>query len=190
MSLILITGMPGVGKTTIVRNLGAELQKRVIQFDGFYTEELRSATGERSGFDIITFGGTKAPLARVSDTVKNAPARNRVGKYTVCVPEFESVALPTLSNRTTAASLLILDEIGKMELKSKAFEDRLVQITDSVARGELFFVATIPLKATLNIVERLKRIKNVRLFHVTQANRNQIQRDILEATVRMLGKQF
>ncbi|XP_029735154.2 cancer-related nucleoside-triphosphatase [Aedes albopictus] len=186
MALILITGMPGVGKTTIVRNLGLELRKRAIAFDGFYTEELRSGSGERIGFDIITFDGQKAPLARVSDSTKSAPARNRVGKYTVCVPEFESVALPALSTRT--ANLLILDEIGKMEMKSKSFENRLQEITDSVGRGELFFVATIPLKATLDIVERLKRSKNAQLFHVTQTNRNQIHGDILEATVRMIGK--
>ncbi|XP_021697537.1 nucleoside-triphosphatase THEP1 isoform X2 [Aedes aegypti] len=185
MTLILITGMPGVGKTTIVRNLGIELQKRAIAFDGFYTEELRSATGERTGFDIITFDGKKAPLSRVSETMKNAPARNRVGKYTVCVPEFESVALAALSSRT--AHLLILDEIGKMELKSRSFEDRMLQIADSVERGDLCFVATIPLKATLNIVDRLKRIRNAQLFHVTQTNRDQIHRDILEATVRMIG---
>lgn len=48
-----------------MRNLGIELQKRAIAFDGFYTEELRSATGERTGFDIITFDGKKAPLSRV-----------------------------------------------------------------------------------------------------------------------------
>ncbi|EAT36189.1 AAEL011713-PA [Aedes aegypti] len=117
--------------------------------------------------------------------MKNAPARNRVGKYTVCVPEFESVALPALSSRT--AHLLILDEIGKMELKSRFFEDRMLQIADSVERGDLCFVATIPLKATLNIVDRLKRIRNAQLFHVTQTNRDQIHRDILEATVRMIG---
>lgn len=75
-----------------------------------------------------------------------------------------------------------------MEMKSKSFENRLQQITDSVGRGELFFVATIPLKATLDIVERLKRTKNAQLFHVTQTNRNQIHGDILEAIVRMIGK--
>ncbi|XP_055603344.1 cancer-related nucleoside-triphosphatase homolog [Uranotaenia lowii] len=187
MSLILITGMPGVGKTTIMRNLGSELRNRSIPFDGFYTEELRGTSGERCGFDIITFDGRKAPLARLSGTVKDAPAKNRVGRYTVCVPEFESLALPALGNRS--ANLLLLDEIGKMELKSGPFEDCLKQIVGSVERHEkLFFVATIPLKATLNIVERLKKVRGVQLFHVTIANRNQLQHQIVEATVRMLGK--
>ncbi|KAL1394578.1 hypothetical protein pipiens_003021 [Culex pipiens pipiens] len=124
--------MPGVGKTTIMRHVGTELQRRAIAFDGFYTEELRSPSGERSGFDIVTFDGKRAPLARTSDSVRNAPAKNRVGKYTVCVAEFESVALPALAGRTTA-SLLLLDEIGKMELKSRPFEDRLQQIVNAVA---------------------------------------------------------
>ncbi|XP_039429896.1 nucleoside-triphosphatase THEP1 [Culex pipiens pallens] len=188
MSLILITGMPGVGKTTIMRHVGTELQRRAIAFDGFYTEELRSSSGERSGFDIVTFDGKRAPLARTSDSIRNAPAKNRVGKYTVCVTEFESVALPALAIRSTA-NLLLLDEIGKMELKSRPFEDRLQQIVDAVTappEGRLKFVATVPLKASLNIVERLKRTPGVQLFHVTVSNRDKMRQDILEAVVRMV----
>lgn len=56
--------LSGVGKTTIMRHVGTELQRRAIAFDGFYTEELRSSSGERSGFDIVTFDGKRAPLAR------------------------------------------------------------------------------------------------------------------------------
>lgn len=102
--------------------------------------------------------------------------------------EFESVALPALAIRSTA-NLLLLDEIGKMELKSRPFEDRLQQIVDAVTAppgGRLKFVATVPLKASLNIVERLKRTPGVQLFHVTVSNRDKIKQDILEAVVRMV----
>ncbi|XP_055530044.1 cancer-related nucleoside-triphosphatase isoform X2 [Wyeomyia smithii] len=186
MHVILITGMPGVGKTTIMRNLSLELRKRTIKFDGFYTEELRKSDGERIGFDIVTFDDKRAPLARVSEFLRNSPAGCRVGKYTVCVSEFESLALPALNERT--ANLLLLDEIGKMELKSAAFGTRLAQIRTRLAQGDsLFFIATIPLKATLPIVEQLKDLSETKLFHVTCANRNKILAEIVEATVRMIG---
>ncbi|XP_058831419.1 cancer-related nucleoside-triphosphatase-like isoform X3 [Topomyia yanbarensis] len=187
MHLILITGVPGVGKTTIIRNLGLELTKHSIKFSGFYTEELRNAHGERCGFDIVTFEGKRATLSRASTIVKNTTAQNRVGKYTVTVPEFESVALPVLD--ICSANILLLDEIGKMELKSKAFEKRLTQLSCSINKGELFFVATIPMKTTSSIVDNLKNIKHT-LFHVTVTNRNQIYQNILETTFRMIDKKL
>ncbi|XP_053690138.1 cancer-related nucleoside-triphosphatase homolog [Sabethes cyaneus] len=184
MHVILVTGMPGVGKTTIMRSVSLELKKRGMQFDGFYTEEVRAANGERTGFDIVTFDGKQAPLARVSESLPNYPARYRVGKYSVCVSEFESLALPALNAST--ANLLLLDEIGKMELKSKAFETRLAQLTARLTRGDnLFLLATIPLKAVLPIVEQLKAIPKTMLFHVTFSNRNKMVMEILEATIRM-----
>ncbi|XP_058461454.1 nucleoside-triphosphatase THEP1 isoform X2 [Malaya genurostris] len=187
MHLILITGMPSVGKTTIVRNLSLELQKRSIKYNGFYTEELRDSKGKRSGFDIVTFDGKRATLSRLSETMKNTTTRNQVGKYAVNVPEFEAVALPAIE--THACNLLLLDEIGKMELKSKAFEERLTQITSSVSRGELFLVATIPLKVTFTVIERLKKAKHA-LFHVTVSNRDQIFRNIHETTLRIIDKKY
>ncbi|XP_055625357.1 nucleoside-triphosphatase THEP1 [Toxorhynchites rutilus septentrionalis] len=187
MPLILITGVPGIGKTTLIRNLSVELLKRKIGFNGFYTEEIRNHEGQRCGFDIVTFDGKRAPLARVNGPGSNAAAKNNfVGKYAVCVTEFESIALDVLVNRPLG-EILLLDEIGKMELKSRKFEENIKRITDGVIREELFLIATIPLKVRLNTVERLKTIQNVRLFHVTLSSRKSIQQDILGVITQTLG---
>ena len=86
---VLLTGYPGVGKTTICRKLAEELGDDVA---GFITEEVR-VNGARTGFDIVTLGnGTeqRGVLARVVSQVK-AP---KVGQYTVHLEEFESLAVP------------------------------------------------------------------------------------------------
>jgi len=55
----------GVGKTTLVKHVVQKLQKSGILLTGFYTEEVRGHHG-RTGFDIVTLDGQRAPLARVS----------------------------------------------------------------------------------------------------------------------------
>ena len=54
MKNIVITGEPGVGKTTLVTKLVEQLLKS-WNIEGFYTTELRDpVTGKRSGFDLIS----------------------------------------------------------------------------------------------------------------------------------------
>lgn len=56
---------PGVGKTTLVKNVVQQLQGLGVLLVGFYTEEVRGHHG-RIGFDVVTLDGQRAPLARVS----------------------------------------------------------------------------------------------------------------------------
>lgn len=70
MTHIFLTGQPGVGKTTLVRQVLSQLQQQHPALNppglarGFYTEEVRGQGG-RVGFDIVTLDHQRAPLARV-----------------------------------------------------------------------------------------------------------------------------
>lgn len=67
--IILITGEPGCGKTTLVRKLCEKLSSDGFNmFQGFYTEELRDSSHNRIGFDVIDIKNTekRAALARVT----------------------------------------------------------------------------------------------------------------------------
>lgn len=64
---IMITGLPGVGKSTLVASTIRELGKNhdMAQIaKGFYTEEVRGSSG-RVGFDAVTLSGQRSPLARL-----------------------------------------------------------------------------------------------------------------------------
>ena len=93
--------------------------------------QVRGKDGKRSGFDVVTVDGKEsAPLARLPNSTRNQTGP-RVGQYSVNVPEFEEIALRSLNDDVLrGASLVVVDEVGKMESFSKKFEARVRQIFD------------------------------------------------------------
>ncbi len=75
--ILLLTGVPGVGKTTLIRNVARDLP--VGSLRGFYTQEMREH-GRRTGFRLITFHGEEGVMAHI-----DFPHSAQVGKYPVDV---------------------------------------------------------------------------------------------------------
>lgn len=119
-----ITGLPKSGKTTLLRKIVDALKNQGKKVGGFLTPE-KKEHGTREGFyaeDIES--GKSAPLAVVGSS---GP---RVGKYAVAIKEFESIALPTMK-KVDKYDVFVIDEIGKMEMKSKKFVDALDKVFES-----------------------------------------------------------
>ena len=119
-----ITGMPKAGKTTMLRRIIDELKGRGLKVGGFITPE-KKEHGTRSGFfveDIET--GKIAMLASTK------PAGPKVSKYYVKTKPFESVSVSTMEN-VDMYDVFVIDEIGRMELKSGKFTDLLDKIFES-----------------------------------------------------------
>ena len=141
--LLVVTGPPGVGKTTLVTRVAKEFAANVphVQVSGFWTEEVRQ-DGQRVGFDIVTLGEPpqRAVLARVAEQSAAPEGAPRVGKYVVDVAGFEALALPCLAAAAegTAPQLLLVDELGKMEACSEPFVAALEKtLATSCTRGRV-----------------------------------------------------
>jgi nucleoside-triphosphatase len=162
---ILITGLPGVGKSTLIKNITEALKD--LRPVGFYTAEIREE-GRRKGFELISLDGRRGLL---SHTDIQSP--HRVGKYKVDVKGFEDFlrSIPFLNPLTR---LIVIDEIGKMECYSDQFKNLLREILDS----EKWVIATIAFKGS-GIIKEIKKRNDVKLFEITQRNRNSLLSDIL-----------
>ena len=164
---MLITGYPGVGKTTIINKIIKELS---CSIGGFYTHEMREK-GTRIGFYITDFDGNQMVMA--SDK-SNSPYR--VNKYGVNIDAFEKIGIPAMERAMKNADLIVIDEIGRMEMFSPKFCNMLRTVFDS----EKPLLATIK-KIDCELTKELKQRKDVIIFEVTANNRDTILSKILEA---------
>lgn len=160
---ILLEGRPGTGKTTIARRLLDTLRSDGVAVRGFVTREIREG-GRRVGFSFETTEGATGVLAHID--FSGPP---RVGKYGVHLAEFESVVVPILS-RGRASEIVLIDELGKMELASKAFRDAVLSMFDD---DDTSVVATVH-AFSHPVTDELKRRSDVNLVAVTSANRDDL----------------
>jgi nucleoside-triphosphatase len=162
---ILVTGLPGVGKTTLIKKLSEALKS--FHPVGFYTEELREG-GERKGFEMVSLEGGRGLLSH-----KGIQSPFRVGRYRVNIESFEDF-LSSISFFNPLIRLIMIDEIGKMECFSDQFKKLLEEILDS----EKWVIATIALKGA-GLIAEVKERKDVKLFEITKQNRESLLAEIL-----------
>ena len=156
----LLTGRPGTGKTSLIKQAISGLR---IKAGGFYTEEMRAA-GIRYGFKIVTLDGEEGILAHA-----DIQTPYRVGKYGVDIGEFERVGVASLEKAARESRLVVIDEIGKMELLSPRFKEVVLKIVN----GRKRILGTIML-APHPWADSLKEHPQVSLVSVTRANYQEV----------------
>lgn len=162
---ILITGKPGVGKTTVVQKIIERMGS--LNMAGFYTTEIRDK-GTRLGFELQGLNGKRRALAHV-----DIHSRQRVGKYAVDTDGFEDF-LETLDLLNSKVELIVIDEIGKMEL----FSNRFRGLVRNALNSDKQMLATIPIKES-EFIREIKYRVDIRLFEVTYDNRDRLPDEIV-----------
>ncbi|MCD6328895.1 MAG: NTPase [Candidatus Cloacimonetes bacterium] len=162
---ILITGYPGTGKTTLVKKI---LENLSCNIGGFYTHEMQE-NGRRTGFYITDFDGNQMVMAS-----EKSASQYRVNKYGVNIDAFEMIGIPAMERALQSADLVVIDEIGRMEMFSTKFCEKLRKVFD----------ADKPLLATIKridcaLTKELKEREDVEIFEVTKQNRDKIFEDVL-----------
>jgi len=161
----MITGLPGVGKTTLIKKLSEALKS--FHPVGFYTEEIREG-GVRNGFELISLEGKRELLSH-----KEIRTPFQVGQYKVDIKGFEDF-LGSVSFFSPSTRLIIIDEIGKMECLSVRFQKILKEILDS----KKWVMATVALRGS-GLITAVKDRKDVKLFEITRKNRESLLFEIL-----------
>ena len=159
---ILLTGRPGCGKTTLIKRVVKEL---AFPAGGFYTEEMRERGG-RVGFKIITLQGKETVLAHVD--FKTA---QRVGKYGLDLSGLETIGVEALRTAMRTRKLVVVDEIGPMEIRSCIFRDAVSEALDSPDTSGI--LGTISARS-LPFTDALKRRRDVTVIEVRANNREQL----------------
>ena len=160
----LLTGRPGTGKTSLIKQVVVGMTGKA---GGFYTEEIRSG-GERQGFRLVTLDGQEAILAHV-----NIKSPYRVSKYGVDINSLDRVGVSALNQAAKECQLVVVDEIGKMELFSANFREDVFKIINSGKK----VLGTIMSSAN-PWADTIKRQPQVNLIEVTRTNHQQILEEL------------
>jgi nucleoside-triphosphatase len=169
---LLLTGRPGVGKTTIIKRITEELGNRA---GGFYTEEIRGPGG-RKGFRLVTLDGQEATMAHVD---LKGQGRPRVSRYGVDVGAVERVGVTALRQAMQERRIVVVDEIGKMELFCGPFKDVVLQAVG----GPHIMIATVMTKPN-PWIDALKVQPGVEVWEVTAKNRDRMAEKVAQWLAR------
>ncbi|XP_028795286.1 cancer-related nucleoside-triphosphatase homolog isoform X2 [Neltuma alba] len=186
---ILVTGPPGVGKSTLIMRVfeGLKTSNPNLKVQGFYTREVRQGS-ERIGFEVVTLDGRIGSLASANISSGRPESRRwpNVGKYRVDIASFESLALPELQVREDT-DLFIIDEVGKLELYSSSFFPAVLKVLES----NIPILASIPIPKYGRDIPEVARLRNhptADIYTLSLSNRDAVREEIRSLLVDLLRK--
>jgi len=164
---IFITGLPGCGKSTLIKEIISYFNKKKIC--GFLTPEIRT-DHERKGFLITSLDRKQKEFMAHAD--KSIFSRNselkKFGKYWINVSAIDKFCERIL-NDIKNCNVIVIDEIGKMEFFSEKFKEMLSKIMAS----KITLIATLHRAYVKDFKSRGK------IFVLTKENFTKIKREIL-----------
>lgn len=164
-----ITGLPNVGKTATLLKIVEKLELDGFKVGGMITQSVIE-NGKRVGFRMKDWR-TKAEVLfahRAFDTKFKVEMDD--GVYCVDVAKLESVGLPAVTGATKdpETDVIIIDEVGKMEMHSDAFCTAVKDALDS----DKPVIMTLHKKSRNPLLQDIRRRDDVRILEVTPVNKN------------------
>ncbi len=179
--IVLVTGPPGIGKTSVLRRTVKELENRGCDVGGMLCRDVREG-GVRVGFEVMDLSTEmRGWLAHINQTT--GP---RIGKYRVNLIDLDIIGVNAILDAIRNADVLAIDEIGPMELSSPSYTDALVR---AVECGKPL-LGTIHYRLRNSIVTGIKRRDDTELVEVTYKNRENLHNLIANKLCEQIKDKF
>ncbi|HUK49902.1 MAG TPA: NTPase [Terriglobales bacterium] len=167
---VFLTGEPGCGKTTAVEKTIRLLNDKKIKVGGFISHETREI-GVRIGFSI------KDLLTNRTGTLANTKQRTgpRLGRYYVNLQDITDIGVSAIEQAILEADLIVVDELGPMELKS-------IDFTKAVRKALTTpkpFLGTLHKHATHELVNEVRSKPEFQIIEVNLQNRETLPHELL-----------
>ena len=163
--VFLVTGPPGIGKTTLLLETVNLLKKRGFKVGGMLSHEVRE-NGNRIGFEIVDLGSEKRGcLAHV-----NQQTGPQVGKYRVNMKDLENIGAEAIAAAVSKCEIVAIDEIGPMELFSQKFRSAVKNALQSSRTT----IAVVHWKAKDRLIDYARGMESAEIFIVTSENRDKL----------------
>ena len=175
--VLLLTGSPGIGKTTVLLKVVEALKDKGYSVGGMVSREVRSC-GMRIGFEILDLSSSRRGwLAHVNQKV-----RPQVGKYRVNLEDLDAVGAEAILKAIRECDVIAIDEIGPMELSSEKFK---LAVGKAFGSNKLV-IGVVHWKARHKLIDDAKAMEDAEIYTVTYENRDKIHEKIVEKAIECL----
>jgi nucleoside-triphosphatase len=175
--VLLLTGPPSIGKTTVLMKVVEALKERGIYVGGMISREVRES-GTRVGFEILDLSsGRRGWLAHVNQ--KSGP---QIGKYRVNMEDLNAIGAQAIIDAVEKCEVIAIDEIGPMEL----FSERFKEAVRKALKSHKLVLAVVHWKAQDTLINEAKKREDVETTSVTLENRERLHKQITGNALKIL----
>ena len=168
-----------MGKTTVLARTVSALRGQGVSVGGMFSREVREDSS-RVGFEIVDVTSAKVGwLAHV-----NQQGGPQVGKYHVNLADLDSIGVQAINTAIERNDVVVIDEIGPMELFSGKFKET----TQKALESSKLVIAVVHQKAQDKLVTDAKSRTDTQVFAVTTQNRETLHESVVEKAVAFLKK--
>jgi nucleoside-triphosphatase len=165
-----ITGLPGAGKTKTLLRVIDMLGAEELKIGGMINEPI--ADGRRKvGFSVRNITTTESQIFAHT----GIESKIMDGKIGVDLSKFESVAVNAIRDACETCDIIVIDEVGKVEVESQPFIDAVKFALDA---GKPM-ILTLHKKSRNPLLQDIRRRDDVRILEVTPTNRNLLPHKII-----------
>ncbi|HUV02246.1 MAG TPA: NTPase [Desulfobacteria bacterium] len=165
-----LTGKPRIGKSTIIKEVIGRLKAEGIVVGGMLTADMHDG-GRRVGFSIEDIRTGETGILAHVQLHRHGPT---VGKYTVNLTDLDAIGAHSITSALAQSDLIVIDEIGPMELKSTRFLDAV----ENALSSDKQLIVTVHQRSAHELVRRIKSAFEI--LEVTEANRDELATVIMD----------
>ena len=159
-----ITGLPGSGKTYALLRVIEMLRDEELSIGGMVDEPILGDGRHKTGFTVRNLATGETEVFASTDI----ESKITVGKIGVDITKLEAVGVKAIREACESCDIIVIDEVGKMEVESQAFIDAVKDALDM----EKPMIITLHKKSRNPLLQDIRRRDDVRILEVTPTNRN------------------
>jgi nucleoside-triphosphatase len=177
--VLILTGSPGVGKTTVLTKAAEALKAQGYSVGGMVSREVREG-GARVGFEVQDLASDRRGwLAHVDQ--KSGP---QVGRYRVNLEDLDNIGVAAIRDAVDGCNVVAIDEIGPMELFSGKFREAARRALES----SRLVIAVVHWRAQDRLILGAKNREDAETVVVTVENREKLPAMLASRAIEFLDQ--